>query len=60
MEAEVWTRCKICVWDKGCHKDAKDPDCWPYGTGCDEFTTQKDLDRTTSKQDQKRLFGFGG
>jgi len=46
MANEVWTKCKICVWNPTCHQDAKDPDCYPYGGGCDEFTTQAQLEKS--------------
>ena len=37
------TKCNLCVWERNCHKDARDPDCYPYGAGCDEFTSQRQI-----------------
>jgi len=36
---QAGNRCTACVFFDFCDKDAKDPDCYPYGRGCDEFTT---------------------
>lgn len=38
MENEIRTKCQSCLYNPTCHRDAKDPDCWPYGPGCDEYT----------------------
>jgi len=34
------TKCNLCVWERNCHKDARDPDCYPYVMGCEEFSNK--------------------
>jgi hypothetical protein len=54
-EQDVFTVCNNCVWAKTCGKDAKDPDCYPYGLGCEEYTSQRMLDMA----DKKKGYRYG-